>query len=80
MFLNAVPLFLNDVSRPAYIGLLSINIKIIALSLTIIRGLIQMAPTQAQPNDIISGRDKADDWEIICEVNRRRQSRRGIRE
>ena len=30
--------------------------------------------------DIRSGREKADDWGLFCEVNRRRRSRRGIRE
>jgi hypothetical protein len=39
-----------------------------------------MALTQAQAHNIPSGPDKADVWETIREVNRRRQSRRGIRE
>ena len=29
--------------------------------------------------DIRSDREKADDWALFCEVNRRRRSRRGIR-
>ena len=32
------------------------------------------------PHDIRSGRERSDDWGTICEVNRRRRSRRGIRE
>ena len=39
-----------------------------------------MALTQAQAHNIPSGPDKADVWETIREVNRRRQNRRGIRE
>ena len=33
-----------------------------------------------ESHDIRSGREKADEWELFCEVNRRRRSRRGIRE
>ena len=39
-----------------------------------------MALTQAQAHNIPSGPDKADVWETIREVNRRWQSRQGIRE
>ena len=44
------------------------------------RDMTPMSLASSQPHNIVSGRQKADDWGLFREVNRRRRSRRGIRE